>query len=197
MEYPRVTSILADIFNPFSGIKPEILEEAQERGTYVHKVAELYDKNDLADYDKRYEQHFSGWEKFVKEVGPQMTEVEKRIISEKYKYRGTLDRVALLNEIRIYDIVLKKPVKIGGLSIIDIKTGCEMPYVDLQTAAYKIAYEEQEKQKIKNRTVVYLKKDGSYKFLLLSNTSDERVFLNALNIYNFKRNHNLIKEFEK
>lgn len=197
MNYPRVTSILADIFNPFSTIKPEVMAEAQDRGTYIHKITELYDQDNLANYDKKYELQFSGWEKFIEVVNPQITEVEKIIVSEKYKYRGTLDRVALLNETRIYDVMLKKPVKISGLSIIDIKTGCEMPYVDLQTAAYKIGYEEQEKQKIKNRTVVYLKKDGSYKFLLLSNTSDERVFLNALNIYNFKRNHNLIKEFEK
>lgn len=182
MEYPRVTSILADIFNPFSTIKPEIMAEAQERGTYVHKVTELYDKDDLADYDKRYEKYFQAWEKLIKEIKPEFTEIEKKVVSEKYKYRGTLDRVAVIN---------------SKLSILDIKTGCEMPYVDLQTAAYKIAYEEQEKQKIKNRFTAYIKKDGTYKLIPLTNTSDERVFLNALNIYNFKRNHNLIKEFEK
>jgi CRISPR/Cas system-associated exonuclease Cas4 (RecB family) len=197
MSYPRVTAILADIFDPFSTIRPEIMEEAQDRGTYVHKITELYDRDNLLDYDKKYEKHFSGWEKFINEVNPKMIEIEKSIVSEKYKYRGTLDRVAELKEILVYDIRAKKPVKISGMSILDIKTGCEMPYVDLQTAAYKIAYEEQEKQKIKNRLTVYLKKDGTCKLILLSNSYDERVFLNTLNIYNFKRNHNLIKEFEK
>jgi len=76
-------------------------------------------------------------------------EIEKKIYSQKYNYAGTLD------------LVVKD--KKGNLVLIDIKTSNHISFdYYLQLNAYRYAYEEETRQKIKSSYVVRLpKKDGS------------------------------------
>jgi hypothetical protein len=76
------------------------------------------------------------------------------------------------------------------VALIDFKTGMAEPIcVGPQTAAYDAAwpYQIPAYGSIKRRYALKLNNDGTYKLVPLTNKMDFQIFLNALNIYNWRQ----------
>lgn len=107
-------------------------------------------------------------DKFSKDVKLRIVEVERRYAHPIWRFCGKADLLGHVN---------------GSpkLAVIDWKTGGVMPWHGLQTGGYRILTGAEE------RYSLYLGKDGSYKLHAHRDYDDERVFLAALGVAQWKR----------
>lgn len=166
-----------------SKVPSDILERALLFGTAMHKATELYDNDNLNEktLDPSLRPFLDGWIKFKKETGFQIIEVEKHVVSLKYGYAGTPDRIGILRD---------------KITVVDLKSGDELlPSSAIQTSAYENAYNEHKsvKEKARQRQIVRLYKDGTYKLASKDffQPSDFSVFVSALTLVNFKKQKGL------
>jgi len=176
---PRVTEILrSEGLSDFSMVPMSIMEPAQKFGTAVHKATELWDKEtlDVSILSEPLVPYLNGWKKFLSDfngifIVPEF--IEKSFISKKWGFRGTPDRIVLID---------KKTI------LVDIKTSTGMyPSTSVQTAAYQILVEENTGLRIKERWGIQLNEQGEYKITPYTKISDRTVFLSALNLYKWKK----------
>ena len=171
---PSVTQVLADVrLIDLSMVPEHFLEKACEFGGIVHKATEYHDTGvlDETSIDDAVRGHVSGWAKFILDHSVQIFDIEMRVFSKKFKFAGTLDRIAMIND---------------RLCVIDLKSGSKQKAYACQTAAYAFAYNEMTGEKIRDRYCVYLS-EGTYKLEKHTDKLDENMFLNALSLYNYKR----------
>ena len=170
VQIPNVTSILKD-----AGLIDTSFFDAysRDRGTLVHRACALYDRDDLdmSSLDPAIEPYLYGWIKFRKDSGFIPEAVEEIVYNPEYRYVGTLDVRGLLG---------------GYKAIIDRKTGSAQPWAELQTAAYENCLAEKHR-----RFVIELDSEGKYKLIEHKDRSDIKLFLAALAITNWKKNHNI------
>lgn len=133
-----------------------ILQEAGERGTRVHTASEALDKGMTIEYgaygltDEEYALLAHGYLGWHAKYKPEIKHVELRLISDKHKLGGTLDRI----------------YKIDGKNVLfDLKTSKTAIYDSywIQVAAYADMYEELYKEKIDEVAILRLterRKDG-------------------------------------
>ena len=175
---PSVSEILQDCgISDYSSVPDEILAKAAERGSHVHLATALYDygKLDMSTVKLEWRDYVKAWVQFTNEYNPEWLVIEQPIYSKKYQFATTPDRIAYIN---------------GKLCDIEIKTTFKfMKSTAIQTAAHCICYNEDKKvaDKIKKRYCVLLNKKGTYKFIEMNDKSDERVFLGALTVFNWKK----------
>ena len=131
----------------------KVRQEALDTGTQVHEFLEQYLKNPEKPVLPAEETDVRrAVDAAIDWLGKHHVEpvcIERRIYSRKYRYSGTLDKLAYVD---------------GELSLIDWKTakGIYPEYV-LQTAAYLVAYEEETGIKVKKRILIRLgKEDGVF-----------------------------------
>lgn len=164
---PSVTQIIksAGLYD-FSMIPYDVLEWKRNLGTQVHAATELDDADNLGEFDPQITGYIEAWRKFKIDTGFVPTLIEQRIFHKTYKYAGTLDRIG----------------SIGGKNILlDIKTGqVDLMTVGPQTAAYAEAWGFKGK-----RYAVHIM-DGDYRLVECKNNMDFQIFLNALNIFNWR-----------
>lgn len=168
-------------------------EEAASIGTQAHRSLEAIFRGQLHQRDTEPEQEAGGGEvevcglqsdprvgncvqaakAWLSDHSVSPLEVERRIYSRRYRYSGTLDKLAIVD---------------GQLSLIDWKTGGLYPSHRYQTAAYVAAYEEETGEKISARWLVRLgKEDGAFEAHRFNRTdyvNDFRGFKGALILYN-------------
>ncbi|KJS85013.1 MAG: hypothetical protein JM58_09620 [Peptococcaceae bacterium BICA1-8] len=173
---PGVTTVLkvAGITQDYSMINPYVLETKRDLGINIHMATEMDDLG-LEITDPEFLPYIEGWKNFKKDTDFQCISAEKPAYSKKYRYAGTIDRFGT-----VY----------GESAIVDLKTTVvvDMQSVGPQTAAYQNALAEHTKEKAKKRYIVKLdpKLKQGYKLIPCTNKSDFQVFLNALNIYNWR-----------
>ena len=180
---PGVTEILSSegIIN-LRKIPISVLEPARKLGTEVHKITELWDRQklDIKKVDPVIVPYLTGWLKFLAEMKPEFLEIEEMIYSKMYDVCGRPDRICLIN---------------GRLNLLDIKsTTTIMPSVHVQTGGYKKVWEEYCKKKIFRRAIVWLKPDGSYRFLPELKYIDEMRAISAFMLYNYKKENGYLDE---
>jgi len=177
---PSNTEVLAkDGLVDFSMVDPEILEAARIRGTWVHKACHYYDEGDLdweSIKDKPYEGYVRGYVKFTEDYGLSIIAVEKPIYHRTYLYATTPD---IIGKIKTHP----EP------AVIDRKTGLVEPWVGLQLAAQEAAARLKYNLGPCRRYALNLKPDATYKLIPFKDRMDERVFLSALAVVNWKTNH--------
>ena len=159
-----VTQILRPIGGDYSKIPPDVLEKARVRGVASHKACELYDLGilDFDSVDDTVQQYLNGWIKFMKEHDYEHVASENIMVSEKYMYAGTADKLCLLD---------------GVETVIDLKCTAKIaPATAIQTAAYA------EMSNSKRRLCVRLKPDGTYEKREYTDKNDFNIFLSLLNI---------------
>lgn len=175
---PSVTQILKPL-DDYSNIPAFILEQARERGEYVHKACELYvwGTLDLDEVDEDYRPYIDSFILFIEETGFIAESVEQKIYHPKMKYAGTVDLQGIIPASG-----KNKDVKV----LVDTKaTSKIMPAVGPQTAGYLHAWNAlYTDNQCDSRYVLHLKKDG-YEFQLLKSSDDLNVFFSCLNIHNF------------
>lgn len=171
---PSVTQVLESVgISDYSMVPKNFLEAAQQLGTDVHRLLELYDKGTL-DYDTVDDYiapYLPSWVDFLDTTGAKIIEIEQKVYCERYQYVGTLDRVLEID---------------GRLSILDIKTGMKSPGHAIQTSAYVQAYNKDRRKKF-DRYTWYIDKKHQWKIVKNDNPNDINIFLAALAVCKFKR----------
>lgn len=170
---PSVTQIL-EPYEDWSGINPEVLAAAMERGTRVHAAAALMLDGFIGPHDSGDDiaPYLVQFEKFLAESGFVSVLSEARVCSEKLGYAGTLD---------LYGGLPKRKC-----ALIDIKTGSVPRTAGPQTAAYARALKECHGYGMdtKYRYALLLRPEG-YKLVPLEDPNDDQVFLAAITMHNW------------
>lgn len=160
-EVPSVTTILQPLSNrAYSAVNSSVLEYARNRGRAVHEALEMYDLGGELEASPEIEGYIRAYLEWEQVYKPTWSGVEEIVYCESEKFIGTLDRVGTLNgrEFAIVDLKTSTPTKEALVSV------C------VQTAAYAMAYTEQNKkppefmEQIK-RYGLFLKADGSYRLV--------------------------------
>ena len=148
--------------------------EARDRGTYVARATEIYDRDpDDFDWDGVDEDkvgYVRAWEKFKRESGCEIVACEAQVYSEAYQFAGTLDRI-----IRWH----------GSLTLIDIKTGSPADWHPLQTAAYRMCVDDRPL----DRAAIYLAANSTYRLIEHASRRNEDVFRAALTAAKWRVQH--------
>lgn len=162
----------------------KIAQEAADSGTCTHYHVECHikgEKLDLTDFtqdqiDKAETGYlaFLEWEKNNK---LEYIKLEYPVVSEKYRYGGTVDMVAKKN---------------GSLWMIDLKTSKAIyPGHKIQLAAYVHAYNEQEDIPVNEYHILQLNKvDGSFQHHPVSQKQLDdgwKVFAHCRKLYDLKK----------
>ena len=164
----------------FSMVRADVLDRACKLGTATHKATQFDDKGTLDEgsLSEGIVPYLNAWRKFKSDYNAYMLCDELMVHSHRYDFAGTLDRVAVIN---------------GKNILIDIKTSTAIyPATRLQTALYKIAYEEETGNKVDGRWCVQLKDDGTYKTEVYKNRTDEMYAISARKVYQFRKENNLL-----
>ncbi len=159
----------------FSQIAPDVLEHARQRGTAVHAACHFLDEGDLdwATVSPEIEPYVRAWERFKKETGVELIEIEKPKFHATLGFAGTPDRVVNLYPHKgIIDLKTYKP---------DLVTG-----VQLSSYSY-LNFGPQPTWDAPKRWGLWLKDDGKYSLTEYTDRSDERIFLACLDICKFKK----------
>jgi len=196
-ELISVTTLLKDmglVWYPYN----EAVRLKMELGTYVHQITEFYDKKRLGYNVNFYPEniykndeirrengmhealpYFNAYKKFIAEIKPEITAVEKRYYHPHWFYAGTVDR-----ELKLY----------GQSAILDIKTGVAVPATDLQLGGYGNMKQHWDNI-IPKGYALYLRPDETYKLVETREMQRQgNTFLSALQIHQWKQANN-IKEY--
>lgn len=173
---PSVTQILnATGLVDFSGIPSRTMELAQERGTTVHLITELYDRGELDEstIDPELVGYFEAYKKFLADFRIVRFIAIEQIVSSPGLYAGTQDRLAVMAD--------QKTIRY------DIKTGQPHPTHGLQLTAYELADGDNKAELLIG---VYLTADGTYKTVPYD--SEPLVWYALLRLHKWKTNNDLI-----
>ncbi|CAB4158428.1 hypothetical protein UFOVP703_10 [uncultured Caudovirales phage] len=178
---PGVTTILHPL-EDWSKVPKDVMRQAQERGTFVHSLTELYDLGQL-DVDAvlfdaaylAYRGYLRAWQSFTSDYDPVWSEIEQMGYSQRFGFAGTWDRAG--------ELLRKAP----GRWHVDIKTS-EQSYASwgVQTAAYRqIRSESAPTAALDRRATVQLHADGRYTFLPWDEADDWPCFQALLTVHNW------------
>lgn len=178
---PGVSEILqVGGFTDFDHVPDYIMEPAKKFGKAVHTACHLdnlgtLDEGTLSEPLKPY---LASWRKFKADYKVRIVESEFMMYSEKWGFAGILDDVVMID---------------SELVLLDLKSSDTMQAAtELQTAAYKIAYEEQESMRISKRRGVQLCETGIPVIHKYKERTDEATFKGAISGYRFKKRRNLL-----
>ena len=177
LKIPSVTKVLQDAgLVKFFG---NATENSRKFGDAMHLMTHYDDLGtlDVRSLDNNLKPYLLGYRKFLQKEKIVIIESELRGYSKKYLFGWTLDKVGIKN---------------GVKTIIDLKSGViNKLAVNLQTAAYKIGYNEYHKKDkaVKRGAVQLLPND--YKYVQFDDKTDESVFLAFLTTMNYKKLHNI------
>lgn len=170
---PSVTQVIQSVgLTNYKNVNLEILEYAGDKGTKIHQTLDYYDRGVLDEENLHpiLKDYLEQWKKFLSDYNITIIESELRMFHPRYRYAGTIDKIA--------------KYKNNNIVLLDIKSGAASATHDLQTAAYAEMYEANTQKKIHSRMCVYLEQDR-YKVVGFTESSFT-VFLSALSIYNWK-----------
>ena len=180
--YPSVSEILAP-FCDFSRVPRDVLERKRQIGRATHKCIELDEAGTLDPdtVDPQVMPYFESWRLFKATKPLQVCDAERIVYSKKHRYAGRFDLT-----VNFYDD--PEPW------LLDVKcVDRMMPETALQTAAYAYAYGESAGIAVTKRAGLQLKPDGSqaeyFPYDRIGNKNDFPLFLNAVNLNRWKRNH--------
>lgn len=179
---PGVTSILSPLTD-WSKVPRDILLAAQQRGTYVHRMTELYD---LVQLDEGailaspehavYHGYLRAYKAFLDEYDPVWHEIEQMGYSERHGYAGTWDRAG--------EFFRKWP----GRWTVDIKTAlADSDSWGVQLAAYRqIRAERDMRAALDRRGSLQLHADGTFDFQPYDQPDDWECFRALLTVMQWR-----------
>jgi hypothetical protein len=170
VKVPGVTTVIrsAGYMNP-----GRYTAEARNRGTYVHKVCELWDKGTLvlAKVEEWALPYLFAWRLFCQDTGFKSEEIEYVVGHPTLMYAGTLDRLGDCG---------------GENTLVDIKTGSAEAWHAVQSKAYA-----EPVSSLCPRLAVYLSDNGKYKVEEHKGFDDWPAFRAALDTWKWKERHGL------
>lgn len=153
----------------------DVLEEAQARGTYVHRLCELDDLGELDEDEERsrgvkeWFGYLLGWRKFVRQMRPNWRRIEQPHHCKLLMLAGTPDREGVLE-------ATSDPTQPW---VIEVKTGAARSrYWGMQLAAYKqLIARTDTRYALAKRAAVRLTPDGDFRFDEFKDANDLPAFL--------------------
>ena len=181
---PSVTQIISDVgLSDFSRVNKELLDRSVAFGSAVHETIRLKIKGTLDEstLDEHLVPYLRAWEKFYNDFSVCVWASEEKGHNPTLRYAYRFDYKASM-------YCNKKT----GIYLIDIKTGHPKPADRIQLAGYRLGVQE----KVDGIMLLYLNPDikpFGYKVDVATyNKKDEAVFISALNIWNFRKEHKLL-----
>ena len=188
-EVPSVTEILTPLHKSYGAINQSVLEYAANRGRAVHEALEMYDLGGELEVVLETSPYIQAYLDWCDVYRPRWMGVEQIVYNNANGYIGTLDRIGSLNgtEFAVVDIKTSQPTKASLVSV------C------CQTAAYAMAYTEQSGKPIKSaenikRYGLFLKADGTYRFLDCEDYENKYGFSGVLTFFNLLTIHRMITQ---
>lgn len=172
LHVPNVTSVLSPLTS-YAMVNPEKLETARQKGVAIHKMVELWCKNDLDEttLPEWMRPALDQWKKFVTESGFRIFQSEVRVFHKTYRYAGTLDLVGNIDRSIVY---------------IDVKRS----FLAGASIGYQLAaYAEADGAKHYKRFALKLREDGQYRLEPFTDKMDFTNFLTCLNFYRLQEKH--------
>ena len=197
VEVPSVTTILKPLTDRGYGkVNPSVLEYAANRGRAVHEALEVYDLGGELEVMPETEGYIRAYLEWAQIYRPRWTGVEQIVYHEVFPrdidkpmlkdgndvdFIGTLDRIGYLNgtELAVVDIKTSNPSKEALVSV------C------CQTAAYAEAVFDYDKP---SRYGLFLKADGTYRFLDCKEYEKKYSFSGTSMFYILLTAHKMITE---
>lgn len=164
VEIPSVSHILRFMRQEIYGEAPKwMVENAARRGTRVHEITATLDADGTAECDEELLLYVDAYVRFLKDIKPSWTAIEKPYHNAEMGFAGTIDRAGVIDGKRvIVDIKVQEQIK--------------KPLVQAQLNAYGILYGD-----VDQLLCLQLKKDGTYK--LHPVTEDPGIFLACYTIH--------------
>jgi len=163
-----------------SFVDKELLAYKSDLGNKVHKTTELYDTNNLDEKTLHpvLIGYLLAWKKFIWDYRFKSLFIELAMVHPLYRYAGRIDRIGTI-------------IDSNTIAQVDIKTGVKHHSYAIQSAGYTELYNygKPKKEQIKRRFTVYLNEDGTYKVEEHKKATDIKIFMAALTICNYMRNH--------
>jgi hypothetical protein len=181
---PSVTTILKAALT-FGGASPDVLRNAMERGTAVHKAVELELEGTLDhdELDPRIAPYLQQFNNFRAATAFRATHCEQVVHSERYGYAGMLDLLGTFPALRHDEI-----------AEVDIKSGLVMPVtVGPQTSGYEIAARETLRigSHIRIKRYALQLRPDFWKLHPLQNALDSTTFLSAVHLWRWCRDNKI------
>jgi hypothetical protein len=155
-------------------------DEAANRGTEVHRLAELLGRGEEVEVPEPLAGHVNAYLAFLEEWNPTDAVLERVVINRRVRYMGRLDLIVTLPTISVPGFGWW-----GGRTLLDIKTSRSAPYGDtaLQLAAYRYAEtilgddgDEAPMEDVESAGVVWVRADGYDVFPFEAGPKTFRVF---------------------
>lgn len=176
---PSVTQVLAAVgISDFSGISPDTLQYAADRGTAVHRFCEFLDQDD------------SEWSQIAgTAIEPYCRAYERFKADARFKPRMIEQRgVSQVNGQR-YGYCVDREGDFGGhATVVDLKTGAPSRSWPIQLAAYERAL-FLEDGRHRKRMAVQLLDDGNWRPIPYTDPLDAHVWTWALALTTWKQNN--------
>ena len=170
-------------FSDFSGINPEVLQHAAERGSRVHRACAAYALGfpafGLHDEDHGYFHSFVGWfDNYVHVV----LAVEKRLTSQS-GYTGMMDLACMLTDKRFVVCDYKTPALESPTWKAQIAAYCELAKCDPMIKYY---LERSKKDRLEGMALMLNKNGKAAKGIVYQYQADDfAAFLAALSAYRY------------
>lgn len=177
---PSVTEIMymAGIGDDLSCIDPDVLAHAADRGRRVHAITDGIDNGLVCEeepMDDELAPYISAYMAFKVETGFRMIHSEHVVVSQAYRYAGTLDRTGTFTHLAVpKDMTF----------VVDLKAVVAVSKATrIQTAGYAFAYSEQHKTKGMGRMSLQLMPSGKYRLQKYDNArTDIGNFLSCVKV---------------
>ena len=179
---PSVTQIIAPL-SDYSMIDPAVLARAQALGTAVHRMTELYDKDDLDEdsLDEEFNGYLAAWKKFKQDIGFSPITIESKLCDKVRGFAGTSDRTGMV----------KNKLGKSRLAVIDIKKMYILgPQIGVQLAAYQHLHTV-DGATVLDRYALGLRPDGTYRLKQYEEPSDSQEFFALLTHFNYRKKHGI------
>ena len=154
-----------------------------ERGTFIHKATELYDRPDVGldeeELDKGIVPYLNAYKRFSRDCNPHWVGIERPLHDPQLLIAGTIDRIGFIS-----------PGKKKERVVLDIKSGSPRSWHCLQLACYQhlvtrdlllsgVAKQSTTSKPMVDRYALYLRKSGRYKLVKFTEAKDIAVFMSA------------------
>ncbi len=175
---PSVTTLMKPLSDTiYASIDKDVLDKAARKGTAVHSAIETYSNFGIVDIDMENKPYFDGYKKFAEEHSVKAYGSEIRLYHKELLYAGTADMIADVD---------------GQLTLIDFKTSYSVSDMlcGVQLEAYNRAFKSHSLDfEVKQKTIVHLKKDGSYEdhSFKVNDLECWKVFTALVTIGNYKK----------
>ena len=175
---PSITQVIAGAAEP-SAASAFYTPEARARGSLVHALTATYDLTGLwpSEVPADVLPRLAAYASFLGAAMPVWEAIEVPLVSRRWKFAGTPDRVGTLQ---------RQPV------VVDLKCGGPDPSQGVQTAAQVILVDGSkgpgQRVYVRHRYTLHLRDDGTYRLVEWSDPADYDLWWWSLSQHNQKEN---------